>query len=570
MGIVYSGRRESPDAVIVLREGAVTRLRHLGGPSSRSMAAGSSTGPGFSIQMPSVPLPPPPGVQEPSVTASNEQSSGGVREVSGDDQKAGALLSSLTVVNDDDFEAERGVRRLERPRFELEPKHALLCIMVLVCALATTLTLLGAAGRQHGRLGHAGHHKRVISYDGHGIAIRPGFDAFHGCTGAVAIGIRQQAGHLGEHQHGRRGTTAGDQGNRTGDGREDHRIPHPAWRLRQSRRLGECAGHRHEDRREAETMGMRAMTAPACDREHRGIAGSRDLRMLPVAAGVWSATLLTRWVCSQHGSGHDVFWQHGRMLQMACLAVASAAIFIALVLIPLTMNGAGKHHGLAVDRAHRMLYTLLTVCFAILAATLATAARSLTEHADPVNMSASSSTERVNLTFTAHSLPLATSMGGYDCQVDGNARSIVRHDVRRPSSRGVRVFARQPACGRIAQQGDYAIVGTIQAAAYGEMPIWVLADGDMMAVKEPPAPWRAVHRIRMAFLQTTRGLDESGRCVGSRRDPGGARTRCDGALRRWWSGGRIRRTPARAGVAVQASCISWPYPEAITPSSAHW
>ena len=142
MGIVYSGRRESPDAVIVLREGAVTRLRHLGGPSSRSMAAGSSTGPGFSIQMPSVPLPPPPGVQEPSVTASNEQSSGGVREVSGDDQKAGALLSSLTVVNDDDFEAERGVRRLERPRFELEPKHALLCIMVLVCALATTLTLL--------------------------------------------------------------------------------------------------------------------------------------------------------------------------------------------------------------------------------------------------------------------------------------------------------------------------------------------------------------------------------------------------------------------------------------------
>lgn len=159
-------------------------------------------------------------------------------------------------------------------------------------------------------------------------------------------------------------------------------------------------------------MGMRAMTAPACDREHRGIAGSRDLRMLPVAAGVWSATLLTRWVCSQHGSGHDVFWQHGRMLQMACLAVASAAIFIALVLIPLTMNGAGKHHGLAVDRAHRMLYTLLTVCFAILAATLATAARSLTEHADPVNMSASSSTERVNLTFTAHSLPLATSMGG--------------------------------------------------------------------------------------------------------------------------------------------------------------
>lgn len=257
-------------------------------------------------------------------------------------------------------------------------------------------------------------------------------------------------------------------------------------------------------------MGMRAMTAPACDREHRGIAGSRDLRMLPVAAGVWSATLLTRWVCSQHGSGHDVFWQHGRMLQMACLAVASAAIFIALVLIPLTMNGAGKHHGLAVDRAHRMLYTLLTVCFAILAATLATAARSLTEHADPVNMSASSSTERVNLTFTAHSLPLATSMGGYDCQVDGNARSIVRHDVRRPSSRGVRVFARQPACGRIAQQGDYAIVGTIQAAAYGEMPIWVLADVDMMAVKEPPAPWRAVHRIRMAFLQTTRGLDNPG------------------------------------------------------------
>ena len=65
-----------------------------------------------------------------------------MREVSGDDQKAGALLSSLTVVNDDDFEAERGVRRLERPRFELEPKHALLCMMVLVCALATTLTLL--------------------------------------------------------------------------------------------------------------------------------------------------------------------------------------------------------------------------------------------------------------------------------------------------------------------------------------------------------------------------------------------------------------------------------------------
>lgn len=65
-----------------------------------------------------------------------------MREVSGDDQKASALLSSLTVVNDDDFEAERGGRRLERPRFELEPKHALLCIMVLVCALATTLTLL--------------------------------------------------------------------------------------------------------------------------------------------------------------------------------------------------------------------------------------------------------------------------------------------------------------------------------------------------------------------------------------------------------------------------------------------
>ena len=42
------------------------------------------------------------------------------------------------------------------------------------------------------------------------------------------------------------------------------------------------------------------------------------------------------------------------------------------------------------------------------------------------------------------------------------------------------------------------------------MVIWVLADGDMMAVKEPPAPWRAVHRIRMAFLQTTRGLDNPG------------------------------------------------------------
>lgn len=142
MGIVYSGRRESPDAVIVTREGAVTRLRHLEEPSSRCMAADSSTSSGFSAQMPSVPLPPPPGVQEPSVTASNEQSSGGVGEVSGDDQKASALLSSLTVVNDDDFEAECGVRRLERPRFELEPKHALLCIMVLVCALATTLTLL--------------------------------------------------------------------------------------------------------------------------------------------------------------------------------------------------------------------------------------------------------------------------------------------------------------------------------------------------------------------------------------------------------------------------------------------
>lgn len=96
------------------------------------------------------------------------------------------------------------------------------------------------------------------------------------------------------------------------------------------------------------------------------------------------------------------------------LAAASAAIFIALVLTPFIMKGTGKHHGLAVAHAHRTLCTLLTVCFAMLAATLATAARNLTEHADPVNVSASSSTERVNLTFTARSLPLATSMRGYD------------------------------------------------------------------------------------------------------------------------------------------------------------
>lgn len=101
------------------------------------------------------------------------------------------------------------------------------------------------------------------------------------------------------------------------------------------------------------------------------------------------------------------------------------------------------------------------------------------------------------------------------------------------------------------------------------MPIWVLADGDMMAVKEPPAPWRAVHRIRMAFLQTTRGLDNPGVVLVP-----GVTLGCSDTMR-WCTAQMVEwrtNTPnsCKSSVAVQASCISWPYPEAITPSSAHW
>lgn len=229
--------------------------------------------------------------------------------------------------------------------------------------------------------------------------------------------------------------------------------------------------------------------------------GSKDRRLLPVALLGWSASFLAHVVFS-------MVMSEGAHMGLAPVVVVVLVPVLAFTgLVSSRLRGPGgamlmiRHNG-------------AMVCVAAMLACFSTALTyDLMQWNDVSSVLARRGTTRVTVRLHVTAPAVASDRRSNDCQVDAILQSVTENHVVRASAGRIRVYADQPDCAMLQQDGVYQLDGMLMPANYGGMPIWLTDAGDVHRIRAPNVAFHLVGVMQRAFFVQTGKLSDQGKVL---------------------------------------------------------
>lgn len=235
------------------------------------------------------------------------------------------------------------------------------------------------------------------------------------------------------------------------------------------------------------------MRAPWTDREH----GGRDMRLLPAAAGMWTAALAAAPLMQPHNTR--------TLITVAAVLVCSVGgMALAAWMTHVTRN----HAAFARRAATVLMLALAGLLLGAMAAVTHTAMRA----ADPVYAASAQGAAlgiyRVRTTAPA----LRANDREADCAVDVTVEQAVLDGVQQSAHVSATLQASGRVCAMIEQGARYTVHGTAQRAAWDTARVILTAHTATMH-EAPPPWWHGIETLRARFFAVTARLDDQGRVL---------------------------------------------------------
>lgn len=229
--------------------------------------------------------------------------------------------------------------------------------------------------------------------------------------------------------------------------------------------------------------------------------GSRDWRLLPVTVLSWSASLLT----------------HAAFSMMTANGTHAGPALIAIILLMTVVAGMGLASlRLRGPNAAKLMawHSGAVVCIAAMLACSCTALTyDLVQWNDVSSSLARKGTTPVTVRLHVVSPTVASNRRANDCQADAVLQTVTEGQLVRASVSRIRVYADQPDCAMLRQDGTYQLDGMLMPSDYGSMPIWLTDVDDIRMIRAPNAVFRLVDVMQRSFFIQTGRLSDQGKVL---------------------------------------------------------
>lgn len=216
--------------------------------------------------------------------------------------------------------------------------------------------------------------------------------------------------------------------------------------------------------------------------------GSRDWRLLPVTVLSWSASLLT----------------HAAFSMMTANGTHAGPALIAIILLMAVVAGVGLASlRLRGPNAAKLMawHSGAVACIAAMLACSCTALTyDLVQWNDVSSSLARKGTTPVTVRLHVVSPTVASNRRANDCQADAVLQTVTEGQLVRASASRIRVYADQPDCAMLRQDGTYQLDGMLMPSDYGSMPIWLTDVDDIRMIRAPNAVFRLVDVMQRSFF----------------------------------------------------------------------
>lgn len=248
--------------------------------------------------------------------------------------------------------------------------------------------------------------------------------------------------------------------------------------------------------------------------------GSRDWRLMPVAALVWATALLCSWTGLDRLAGGVpqmpwISWKSWASWETWMIGVVGAAVSVALAACAaMVAMGVTRGGGHATPQAIACYAAVAAA--AVLAAGCSACVHGWIASSNPVQriVAASERGAYVGAAVRVNGPAVSSDRRGFDCRADVVVTALQRDGVLTSSRAQARLYAVGDACV-LEQGGDYWLRGKVERPAFGSADAWLTVSEEVAPslIRRPSLPLRAVRRMQAAFLQVTDGLDDQGRVL---------------------------------------------------------
>ncbi|MBT1165043.1 ComEC/Rec2 family competence protein [Bifidobacterium felsineum] len=229
--------------------------------------------------------------------------------------------------------------------------------------------------------------------------------------------------------------------------------------------------------------------------------GSRDWRLLSVAATVWFSSL----------ASHQAFavWAGGGMPAII-IVMMTIAVAVSLIASYLMLRGRRWWAG-----------SLTVCCVAASVAGMSAVTADTVAWFDPVSVQSRVVDQSpIQVEGMVTTPILVSDQRSYDCQVDMRLALIQTSRGELKTSARVRAYATHDDCNVLHRGGTYRFLGMLRQAEYGRMPLWIMMNSTddsarhtITASRAPPWHWRIITHMQQSFFRVTKRLSEQGRVL---------------------------------------------------------
>lgn len=250
-------------------------------------------------------------------------------------------------------------------------------------------------------------------------------------------------------------------------------------------------------------------------------SGRNDMRLLPAALAAWAANLAAH-ALFEHmtcvagdedvGVGEDGTFAG---VPMPWWFILTFGVCVGMMVACLLLLAGRMLRGLAPARRHMLARTGLVACCAAAIAAMSAVAADLRTWHDPASAIMRAGGASVQATVHIDEPVLASNMRDADCQTDVSLSALTAEGMTQPSRARVRVYADTDNCFKLTRGATQRLIGDLEAARFGGMPIWLrLGEDAAVTTLEPPSLMgRAIQHIQDQFLDLTSDLDDQGRVL---------------------------------------------------------
>lgn len=278
----------------------------------------------------------------------------------------------------------------------------------------------------------------------------------------------------------------------------------------------------------------------SCPYEHRE-QGSRDWRMLPIAAAGWATVLIVHTVihpahpgrirqvwldkCEYFRSEVAPYWMY---LTGLVLLILLCLLFSSLIAHRKGKRGGRIHSQRASEEPSQLkpgrvrllflvftchLPTIMVMAVTLMAVTMSTLVTEIKRDIGPLNQRALEGKATLLAEGRATTPMVVSERLGWDCRATFRLRFALIQGVGVPTDETVFLYAQRANC-QIKQDGIYQVRGQVSLATFGREPLWIEAgDASIVELNPPRPPYRLINRMQEAFLAQTRQLDDQGRVL---------------------------------------------------------